>query len=328
MKTRKLGALGDSELCAGCTSISASYGSAADIQQGIQTIHSAHEKGVTFFDTVEVYGAYTDEKLVGEALASIRVQFIIATKFGFDLVGSEGLNGRPENIKRVADESLKRLKTDRIDLFYQHRFGPKVPIEEVAGAVKVLVAQGKVLHLGLSEASAATIRQAHVVQRVTAIQTEYSFMERDVERNGVLDVCEELGIGFVPWGPIGIGYLTAKLDAETPLDPNKDLRTGFDRFSPENLAATRSVLVLLKRLTEEKMATPAQIALAWLLAQKPWNIPIPGTRRIDHLVENLGAVDVVLTTADLDEMEVAVAKLTVHGGRMNADQMTIVDKAV
>lgn len=228
----------------------------------------------------------------------------------------------------MSKKAAKRLRTDRIDLFYQHRLDPKVPIEDVAGAIKELIREGKVLHFGLSEASAATIRRAHGGQPVTAIQTEYSFMERDVERNGVLDVCVELGIGFVPWGPVGMGYLTGKIDAGTTLDLDKDLRTGFDRFSPENLAANESILALLKRLADENKITLAQIALAWLLAQKPWIVPIPGTRRVDHLVENLGAVDVRLTPADLMELDAAFSKIPVHGGRMNADQMKVVDETV
>ena len=284
MKTRKLGQLEVSELGAGCMSISANYGPPAPREQGIKVIRTAHEKGVTLFDTAEVYGPYRNEELVGEALAPIRDKVHIATKFGFNLEdASGGLNSRPEHIQKVAEASLKRLKTDRIDLFYQHRVDPKVPIDEVAAAVKELINEGKVLHFGLSEASAKTIRRAHAVQPVTAVQTEYSLMERDPEKNGVLATCEELGIGFVPWGPVGMGYLTGKVDARTKLDPKMDLRSGFDRFSPENLAANMPVVDLLKRFAEKKNATPAQIALAWLMAQKPWIVPIPGTRNIDHL---------------------------------------------
>ena len=259
-------------------SISANYGPPADRNQGIQVIRAAYEKGVTFFDTAEVYGPYTNEDLVGEALAPFRDKVTIATKFGFDIEAG-GLNSRPEHIKKVVEASLKRLRTDRIDLYYQHRVDPNVPIEDVAGAIKDLIQEGKVLHFGLSEPSAKTIRRAHAVQPVTAVQTEYSFMERDVERNGVLKACEELGIGFVPWGPVGMGYLTGKVDARTKLDPKTDLRSGFDRFSPENLAANKPVVDLLKRFAEKKNTTPAQLALAWLLAQKPWIVPIPGTRQ-------------------------------------------------
>jgi aryl-alcohol dehydrogenase-like predicted oxidoreductase len=327
MKTRKLGPLEVSEMGAGCMSISANYGPPAPRSQGIQVIRAAYERGVTFFDTAEVYGPFTNEDLVGEALQPIRDQVVIATKFGFDLEKG-GLNSRPEHIKRVVEASLKRLRTDRIDLFYQHRVDPDVPIEDVAGAVKDLIAEGKVKHFGLSEASARTIRRAHAVQPVTAVQTEYAVWERDPEQNGVLRTCEELGIGFVPWGPVGMGYLTGKIDARTKLDAKTDLRSGFDRFSPENLAANRPVIDLLKRIAERKNATPAQIALAWLLAQKPFIVPIPGTRNIEHLNENLGAIHIALTPADLLEIGTALSKFKVHGGRMNEEQMKIVDQTL
>jgi len=327
MKTRSLGKLEVSEIGAGCMSISANYGPPADKNQGIRVIRTAYDKGVTFFDTAEVYGPFTNEELVGEALAPFRDKVVVATKFGFDLEAG-GLNSRPEHIRKVVEASLKRLRTDRIDLYYQHRVDPKVPIEEVAGAIKDLIKAGKVLHLGLSEASAKTIRRAHAVQPVTAIQTEYSLMERDPERNGVLKACEELGIGFVPWGPVGMGYLTGKIDTRTKLDPKTDLRAGFDRFSPANLAANQPVVDLLKRVAKRKNATPAQIALAWLLAQKPWIVPIPGTRNVNHLGENLAAINVQLTTADLREIDTAFAKIKVHGGRMNEEQMRIVDQTV
>ena len=312
---------------AGCMSISANYGPPADKNQGIRVIRTAYDKGVTFFDTAEVYGPFTNEELVGEALAPFRDKVIVATKFGFDLEAG-GLNSRPEHIRKVVEASLKRLRTDRIDLYYQHRVDPKVPIEEVAGAIKDLIKAGKVLHLGLSEPSAKTIRRAHAVQPVTAIQTEYSLMERDPERNGVLKACEELGIGFVPWGPVGMGYLTGKIDARTKLDPKTDLRAGFDRFSPANLAANQPVVDLLKRVAKRKNATPAQIALAWLLAQKPWIVPIPGTRNVNHLGENLAAINVQLSAADLREIDTAFAKIKVHGGRMNEEQMRVVDQTV
>src|ERR1700745_3834298 len=235
MKRRKLGTLECSEMGFGCMNASGNYGPAPDKNQGIGVIRAAHEKGVTFFDTAEFYGPYTNEELVGEALAPVRDRVAIPTKFGFDNEkGGLLLNSRPEHIRRVVEGSLKRLRTDRIDLYYQHRVDPKVPIEEVAGAVKELITEGKVLHFGLSEASAKTIRRAHAVQPVTAVQTEYSFMERDVEKNGVLQTCEELGIGFVPWGTVGMGYLTGRMDANTTLDPKTDLRATFDRFSPEN----------------------------------------------------------------------------------------------
>jgi len=327
MKTRSLGKLEVSEMGAGCMSISANYGPPADKNQGIRVIRTAYDKGVTFFDTAEVYGPFTNEELVGEALAPFRDKVIVATKFGFDLEAG-GLNSRPEHIRKVVEASLKRLRTDRIDLYYQHRVDPKVPIEEVAGAIKDLIKAGKVLHLGLSEPSAKTIRRAHAVQPVTAIQTEYSLMERDPERNGVLKACEELGIGFVSWGPVGMGYLTGKIDARTKLDPKTDLRAGFDRFSPANLAANQPVVDLLKRVAKRKNATPAQIALAWLLAQKPWIVPIPGTRNVNHLGENLAAINVQLSAADLREIDTAFAKIKVHGGRMNEEQMRVVDQTV
>jgi aryl-alcohol dehydrogenase-like predicted oxidoreductase len=328
MKTRKLGPLVVSELGAGCMSISANYGPPADRKQGIQVIRTAFDSGVTFFDTAEVYGPYTNEDLAGEALAPFRDKIVIATKFGFDIEKGFALNSRPEHIKKVVEASLKRLKTDRIDLYYQHRVDPSVPIEEVAGTVKDLIKEGKVLHLGLSEASAATIRRAHAVQPVAAVQTEYSFMEREVERNGVLQACAALGIGFVPWGPVGMGYLTGKVDAHTKLDPKTDLRTGFDRFSPENLRANRAVVDVLQRFAQKRNATPSQVALAWLLAQQPWIVPIPGTRRRDHLNENLGSIRVQLSPADLRELEMAYAGIKVHGGRMNEMQMRIVDQSV
>ena len=308
-------------------SISANYGPPAPRDQGIKVIRAAYEKGITFFDTAEVYGPYTNEELVGEALAPFRDKVAIASKFGFDLEGgSGGLDSRPEHIKKVVAASLKRLKTDRIDLYYQHRVDPKVPIEDVAGAIKDLIKEGKVLHFGLSEASAKTIRRAHAVQPVTAIQSEYSLMEKSPERNGVLEACEELGIGFVPWGPVGMGYLTGKMDVHTKLDPKTDLRSGFDRFSPKNLAANMPVVDLLRGFAAKKNATPSQIALAWLMAQKPWIVSIPGTRNIDHLNENLGAINVQLTSADLNEIQTAFSTITVHGGRMNEMQMQIVDQ--
>ena len=306
-------------------SISANYGPPAPRDQGIKVIRAAYEKGVTFFDTAEVYGPYTNEDLVGEALAPFRDKVAIATKFGFDLEAG-GLNSRPEHIKKVVEASLKRLKTDRIDLYYQHRVDPKVPIEDVAGTIKDLIKEGKVLHFGLSEASAKTIRRAHAVQPVAAIQSEYSLMERAPEQNGVLKTCEELGIGFVPWGPVGMGYLTGKIDAHTKFDPKTDLRSEFDRFSPENLAANMPVVDLLRRFAEKKNATPAQIALAWLMAQKPWIVPIPGTRNIDHLDENLGAINVQLTPADLSEIQTAFSTITVHGGRMYEKHMQVVEQ--
>lgn len=326
MKTRKLGELEVSEMGAGAMSISANYGPPADIEQGIKVLREAHDRGVSFFDTAEVYGPYASEELVGQALAPVRDEVRIATKFGFDIEAGGTLNSRPDRIKRVVEESLKRLRTDHIDLYYQHRVDPDVPIEDVAGAVKELIAEGKVLHFGLSEASARTIRRAHAVQPVTAIQTEYSLMERDPEKNGVLAICEELGIGFVPWGPVGMGYLTGGMNSRTKFDSETDLRATFDRFSPENMAANMPVVNLLRRIAENENATPSQVALAWLLAQKPWIVPIPGTRNPKHLGENLGALDVRLSPKDLGEIDTAFAEIDVHGGRMNDAQMQVVDQ--
>jgi aryl-alcohol dehydrogenase-like predicted oxidoreductase len=325
MKTRKLGQLKVSELGAGCMSISANYGPPAPIDQGIKVIRAAYEKGVTFFDTAEVYGPLTNERLVGEALAPFRDKVVIATKFGYD-IEKGGHNSHPEHIKKVVEDSVKRLRTDRIDLYYQHRMDKTVPIEDVAGTIKDLIKEGKVLHFGLSEANPRTIRRAHAVQPVTAIQSEYSLMERSPQQNGVLKTCEELGIGFVAWGPLGMGYLTGKIDANTNLDPKTDFRSGFERFTSENLAANRPVVDMLKLLAEKKDATPSQIALAWLLAQKPWIVPISGTRNIDHLTENLGAFNVELTSADLTEIKTAFSKITVHGGRMSEKYMTEVEQ--
>ena len=326
MKRRKLGTLEVSEMGFGCMNASGNYGPAADKNQGIGVIRAADERGVTFFDTAEFYGPYTNEELVGEALAPVRDRVVIATKFGFDNEkGGLLLNSRPEHIRKVVEGSLKRLRTDRIDLYYQHRVDPNVPIEDVAGAVKELIAAGKVLHFGLSEASAKTIRRAHAIQPVSAVQTEYSLMNRDVEQNSVLKTCGELGIGFVPWGPVGQGYLTVKIDARTKFDP-KDTRSEFPRFSPENIAANMPIVDFLKQFSEKKNATPVQISLAWLLAQKPFIVPIPGTRSVDHLQENLRAVDVQLTPADLREIETALSKIEVHGGRMNEERMMAVDQ--
>jgi aryl-alcohol dehydrogenase-like predicted oxidoreductase len=326
MKTRKLGKLEVSELGAGCMSISANYGPPADAKQGIKVIRAAHENGATFFDTAEVYGPYTNEDLVGEALGPIRDQVAIATKFGFDIENGGILNSQPKHIRKVVEDSLKRLRTDHIDLYYQHRVDPQVPIEDVAATIKDLIREGKVLHFGLSEASARTIRRAHAVQPVTAIQTEYSLMQRDPEKNGVLATCEELGIGFVPWGPVGQGYLTGKIDARTKFDSKMDIRSGFPRFSPENIAANMPIINFLSRFAEKKKATPAQISLAWLLAQKPFIVPIPGTRNIDHLHENGAAINVRLTSEDLQQIDSALSKIKVHGGRMNEEQMKVVDQ--
>lgn len=326
MKMRKLGALEVSQLGAGCMSISANYGPAADREQGIATLREAHERGVTFFDTAEVYGPYTNEELVGEALAPIRDAVKIATKFGFELEDKAGgLNSRPERIRKVVEESLRRLRTDRIDLYYQHRVDPNVPIEDVAGTIKDLIQQGKVLHFGLSEAGTDTIRRAQAVQPVTAVQTEYSLMERSVEHNGVLDTCGALGIGFVPWGPLGMGFLTGALGKGSHLDEKTDLRAGFDRFQPEAMAANQRLLDVLARFAKREDATLPQIALAWVMAQRPWIVPIPGTRNRQHLRDNVGAIEVDLSAEDLREIDGAFAGVPVEGGRMNTEQMKVVD---
>jgi aryl-alcohol dehydrogenase-like predicted oxidoreductase len=327
MKTRKLGGLVVSELGTGCMSLSANYGPPADRDQAIKLIRSAHDRGVTFFDTAEVYGPYINEELVGEAIAPIRHDVKIATKFGFAIDGTIGRDSRPERIKRVVEESLKRLRSDHIDLYYQHRIDPAVPIEDVAGTIQSLIREGKVLHFGLSEASAKTIRRAHVVQPVSAIQTEYSLIERSPEHNGVLQVCEELGIGFVPWGPLGQGYLSGKLNPGVAFDPKTDMRASFPRFSPQNLVANRPLVDFLKSFAARKEATASQISLAWLLAQKPWIVPIPGTRSIGHFEENLGGLAVELTSADLREIETALSEFIFYGGRMNAEHMEQVDQA-
>lgn len=324
--TRQLGALKVSALGAGCMSISANYGPPADRAQGLLVLRKAHENGVTFFDTAEVYGPHTSEDLVGEALAPVRDQVVIATKFGFD-IEKGGLNSRPAHIRQMVEGSLQRLRTDRIDLYYQHRVDPAVPIEDVAGTVGDLIREGKVLHFGLSEASARTIRKAHAVQKVTAVQTEYSVMERNPESNGVLATCEDLGIGFVPWGPVGMGYLSGTLRPDTVFDTTKDLRSGFDRFSEENLAANWTYIEFLDKWARKKGSTRSQIALAWLLAQKPWIVPIPGTRNPQHLQENLGAMDIRFDDGELAQMRSELGALTTHGGRMNSAQMDVVDHA-
>jgi len=298
--------------------MSFSYGPAGDKQEMISVLRSAVERGVTFFDTAEVYGPFTNEELVGEALSPIREQVVIATKFGFKLnpdgaPGWAGLDSRPEHIKQVAEASLKRLKIDAIDLFYQHRVDPDVPIEDVAGAVKELIQEGKVKHFGLSEAGAQTIRRAHSVQRVTAIQSEYSLWWRKPEAE-VLPTVEELGIGFVPYSPLGKGFLTGKIDENTTFD-SSDFRNTIPRFTPEARKANQALVDLLGEIAERKEATRAQIALAWLLAQKPWIVPIPGTRKLERLDENIGATKVELTSDDLREIDSAASKITVQGAR-------------
>jgi aryl-alcohol dehydrogenase-like predicted oxidoreductase len=327
MKKRKLGNsnLEVSAIGLGCMGMSFGYGPAADKKQAISVIRAAAERGVTFFDTAEVYGPLTNEELVGEALAPFRDKVVIATKYGFDLAAFSGLNSRPEHIKQVAEASLKRLKTDVIDLFYQHRVDPDVPIEEVAGAVKDLIQEGKVKHFGLSEAGAKTIRRAHAVHPVAAVQSEYSLWTRDPEAE-VLPTVEELGIGFVPWSPLGQGFLTGKVDSTMTFDSTSDLRASFPRFTPEARKANQPVVDLLSAIAKRKKATPAQIALAWLLAQKPWIVPIPGTRKLERMVENIGSAEVELTSADLGEIESAFSKITLQGARLSEEHMKLIDR--
>ena len=319
MQKRKLGKsnLEVSALGLGCMGMSFGLGPAMDKNEGISLIRAAVERGVTFFDTAEVYGAYTNEELVGEALAPLRDQVAIATKFGFKIdpnTGKQaGLDSRPAHIKEVAEASLKRLKTGVIDLFYQHRVDPEVPIEDVAGAVKDLIRAGKVKHFGLSEAGVKTIRRAHAVQPVTALQSEYSLWWREPEAE-VIPTLEELGIGFVPFSPLGKGFLTGKISEETKFDKS-DFRNIVPRFSPENRKANQAMVDLLGKFAQEKKVTPAQIALAWLLAQKPWIVPIPGTTKLHRLEENIGAVDIKLSPEDLRELDTAASKIAVQGAR-------------
>jgi len=320
MRKRNLGDSGleVSALGYGAMGLTGMYGRPSRRPEAIQMIRAAAERGVTFFDTAEAYGPFTNEELVGEALAPVREQVVIATKFGWGIRpdGSRyGLDSRPGHIREVVDAMLGRLNVETIDLLYQHRVDPDVPIEEVAGTVKELIERGKVKHFGLSEAAAQTIRRAHAVQPVAAVQSEYSLWTRDVEENGVLAVCEELGIGFVPWSPLGAGFLTGKIDATTTFDPT-DFRNASPRFTPEARAANLALVDLLKKVAERKGVTPAQLALAWLLARKPWIVPIPGTTRLHRLEENLGAADVELTPDDLREIDDAASKITVQGARL------------
>jgi aryl-alcohol dehydrogenase-like predicted oxidoreductase len=330
MQKRKLGKsnLEVSALGLGCMGMSFSYGPPKDKQEMTALLHDAVERGITFFDTAEVYGPFTNEELVGEALAPFRKQVVIATKFGFDVSGSDkrpgaaGLTSRPEHIREAVEGSLKRLKVQTIDLLYQHRVDPNVPIEDVAGTVKELMQQGKVKHFGLSEAGAQTIRRAHAVQPVTALQNEYSLWWRRPEAE-VIPTLEELGIGLVPYSPLGKGFLIGKIDENTKLDQS-DFRNTIPRFAPEARKANQALVDLLDSIGKRKNATPAQIALAWLLAQKPWIVPIPGTTKLNRLEENIGAVSIELTPADLSEIESAASKITVQGARYpeKLEQMT------
>ncbi|HTQ61860.1 MAG TPA: aldo/keto reductase [Candidatus Solibacter sp.] len=331
MKNRRLGRsnLEVSAIGLGCMGLSFGYGPPVDKQEGISLIRAAVDRGVTFFDTAEVYGPFANEELVGEALAPLRGQVVIATKFGWEANPNDGgkwnaLNSRPEHIKKVAEESLKRLKTDVIDLYYQHRVDLNVPIEDVAGAVKDLIAEGKVKHFGLSEAGAKTIRRANAVQPVAALQSEYSLWFREPEKE-VLPTLEELGIGFVPFSPLGKGFLTGKINEDTKFE-STDFRNTVPRLNSENRKANQPMVELLKRFAEQKQATPAQIAIAWLLAKKPWIVPIPGTTKLHRLEENLGAADVELTTEDLQAIEAASSDIKPQGARYSEFHQQLVGR--
>jgi aryl-alcohol dehydrogenase-like predicted oxidoreductase len=330
MQKRKLGKsnLEVSALGLGCMGMSFGYGPAADKPEMISLIRTAVERGVTFFDTAEVYGPFTNEELVGEALAPLREQVVIATKFGFKLdpnTGKQaGLDSRPEHIQRVAEASLKRLRSDVIDLFYQHRVDPEVPIEDVAGAVKDLIQAGKVKHFGLSEAGVQTIRRAHAVQPVTALQSEYSLWWREPEAE-IMPALEELGIGFVPFSPLGKGFLTGKIDESTRFD-SSDFRNSVPRFTPEARKANRALVDLLETIAQRKKATPAQIALAWVLARKPWIVPIPGTTKLHRLQENVAAASIELSEGDLREVESATSNITVQGARYSEGAQRMIDR--
>ena len=328
MQKRKLGksSLEVSAMGLGCMGMSYGYGPAANKKEMIALIRTAVERGVTFFDTAEVYGPFTNEELVGEALAPLRDRVVIATKFGFKIENGKqaGLDSRPAHIKEVAEASLKRLKTDVIDLFYQHRVDPEVPIEDVAGAVKDLIQQGKVKHFGLSEAGVTTIRRAHAVQPVAALQSEYSLWFKEPEAE-IIPTLEELGIGFVPFSPLGKGFLTGAINADTKFDKT-DFRNIVPRFTEENRKANQAMVDLIGRFAQQKKATPAQIALAWLLAQKPWIVPIPGTTKLHRLEENLGAANVELTPEDLRQLETAASKIAVQGARYPAELQKMVGR--
>lgn len=320
MKTRMLGRSGltVSALGMGAMNLSFGTGKATDEQSAVKVLHTAVDRGITFFDTAQAYGPYTNEQLLGRALQSYRHKVIIATKFGFKLEngGIVGTDSRPDTIRAVAEASLKSLKTDYIDLFYQHRVDPAIPIEEVVGTLKDLIAEGKIRHYGLSEVGAATIRRAHAVHPVAAVQNQYSIWTREPETE-VLPTCEELGIGFVPWGPLGTGFLTGAIDASTTFDPQTDLRANFPRFSAEAIKANMPLVEMLRTFAAKKHATPVQIALAWLLAQKPWIVPIPGMDKLEYIDDNIKAVDVSLSAADLAEIEQQLSQISIHGARLD-----------
>lgn len=331
MQTRTLGQQGldVSAIGLGCMGMSFAYGTPPDRQDMIRLIRAAFERGVTFFDTAEIYGPFTNEELVGEALAPIRDKVVIATKFGFNINQAEVdlgmLNSRPEHIKQVAEASLKRLKTDVIDLFYQHRVDPDVPIEDVAGAVRDLIAAGKVRHFGMSEPSAETLRRAHAVQPLSALQNEYSLWTRDIEHNGILDACEELGIGLVPYSPLGKGFLTGAINAQTSFGSD-DFRSRLPRFEVQALEANQALVDLLTRIGQTRQATPAQIALAWLLAKKPWIVPIPGTTKLHRLEENIGAAALTLSDDELKDIETTAAAIPVKGDRYPPELQALIGR--
>jgi aryl-alcohol dehydrogenase-like predicted oxidoreductase len=326
MKKRKIGNSGleVSALGMGCMNLSFGTGQAVDTSIGVKVIRTGFERGITFFDTAEGYGPFTNEKLVGEALAPFRKNVIIATKFGFKIVdgATVGTDSRPEHIREVAEASLKRLKTDYIDLFYQHRVDPNVPIEDVAGTLKDLIQEGKIRHYGLSEAGAATIRKAHAVHPVAAVQNQYSIWTREPESE-VLPLCEELGIGFVPWGPLGTGFLTGTIDPDTKFDASTDLRANFPRFTQEAMKANMPVVDMLRSIAKRKNSNPVQIALAWLLAQKPWVVPIPGMDKIEYIDDNIKSVDLELTSDDLLEIDTELSKIKLHGERLDAGLLSM-----
>lgn len=317
--------LGNSDLVVsalgmGCMNLSFGTGKAVALKEGLKTIRSAYEKGINFFDTAEAYGPFTNEQLVGEAVQPFRKEVIIATKFG--MISESGINSRPENIRKVLEESLQRLRTDYIDLFYQHRVDPAIPIEEVAGTLKDLIQEGKIRHYGLSEAAAETIRRAHAIHPVTAVQNQYSIWTREPETK-VLPLCEELGIGFVPWGPLGTGFLTGSITADTKFDSATDLRANFPRFTPAAITANMPIITMLKHMAEKKNATPVQIALSWLLAQKPWIVPIPGMDKVEYIEDNLKSIELELTSADLEEIDRQLADINIQGARLDEGLLSL-----
>lgn len=322
MKTRILGKSGleVSALGMGCMNLSFGTGSATDIKEAIGVIRTAFDKGITFFDTAEAYGPFTNEELVGKALEPIRKDVVIATKFG--MISETGVNSRPEHIRKVVEESLKRLRTDYIDLFYQHRVDPNVPIEDVADTIKDLIQEGKVKYFGLSEASAETIRRANSVQAVSAVQNQYSIWTREPEKE-VIPLCEELGIGFVPWGPLGTGFLTGKISPDATFDPTTDLRATFPRFTKEAMLANMPLVEMLNRVASCKGVSTVQLALAWLLAQKPWIVPIPGMDKVEYLDDNIKSVDLLLTETDLHEIEEQLSNISIKGARLSDDLLSM-----